>query len=465
MTLRVNRRRFLQVGGAALALPFLEIARPRVARAQVPGRPKRLIVFHSPQGTVMPQWLPRSAEGDPGGFSLPYITEPLEPFRDRLLFVSGVDNVMPRFNEVGNAHINANYTVLTGRPFLEQNPEALSPGGPSVEQVISQRIAGGTPYGRLDFAVGGPERASGSFTPYEGSYFWYDARDPVAHFNDPFAALLRLFGDANVSPADAWAARARRSSVLDGVLQSFRAMRGRLGGVDRVRLEAHEEKLRALESRIAAGTGECNAPVIGAPPGYRYGLDDHVTAPIMNDLVTTALACDLTRVATITFANHHAPEFPWLRAWHGGRPIVDLAVWENWHAVVHSDYQPGMEHPYRWYQTMLADLLGKLAETRDVDGEPMLDTTLVLAFSEYSSGRHWNTSLPIVLAGNLPGAEMGRWVDFMNVGVERLTNYTPSGFTTNQLHTSLLHAFGGDDETFGFNDGELPLGPLPGLLG
>jgi hypothetical protein len=72
-----------------------------------------------------------------------------------------------------------------------------------------------------------------------------------------------------------------------------------------------------------------------------------------------AFACDLTRVATLHFANGHSHDFPWLWAKNGG-PIVDTLAWENWHAMVHADFQPGMEWVYRWYLEMLADLLTQL---------------------------------------------------------------------------------------------------------
>ena len=60
------RRRFLQGGLASLALPYLSSS---VANAQTT-IPKRMIVFHYPQGTVMNQYVPSGTERD---FSLPFI--------------------------------------------------------------------------------------------------------------------------------------------------------------------------------------------------------------------------------------------------------------------------------------------------------------------------------------------------------------------------------------------------------
>lgn len=467
---RIDRRRFLRLSGAAaglpLALPFLDAFRPRRARAQGIGeRPKRLVIFHSPQGSVLREFVPRGGERD---FALPHITAPLDAVRDRITLVTGVDNVQPRFNAVGNAHINANYTVFTGRPFAEQVADDITAGGPSIEQVVADRIGGGAPFRRLDFAVGGNQTSTGLLTPREGAFFWVGPRDPVSSFNNPLAALIRVFGDGQLSPEDAWALRARRASVLDGVLANFELMRRGLGAEDRARLEAHAEKLRELERRVVAGVGECRRPDVALPPGTDAGLDDHHTAPVTNEMLATALSCDLTRVATLSFANGHAPSFPWLWGRNGGRPIVDLALWENWHAVVHADYQPGMEHPYRWYLEMFVDLLTRMASMQDADGDNLLDTSLVVYLSEYSSGRHWHTALPVVLAGHHGGAPApGRWLDVMNgtvADLEASNGYRASGSTTNQLWTSVLRMFGFDDATFGHHAPDLPMGGLPGLV-
>jgi hypothetical protein len=171
-------------------------------------------------------------------------------------------------------------------------------------------------------------------------------------------------------------------------------------------------------------------------------------------------------VATLDYANTHDHAFPWLWAQNGG-PIVDTGVWDNWHAMVHADYQPGMEHVYRWYIENLVDLLERLSVTTDADGDNMLDTTLVVYLSEFSSGRHWYTSLPVILAGNTGHVETGRFLNHMTL--DRTTfqesgGYEYSGVTTNQLYTSLLHMLGFEDEGFGYtDDSALPTGGLPGL--
>ena len=109
-----SRRRFVKGGLAASLLPFFAKAgRAEDTGAPGPG-PKRLLIVHTPQGTVLPQFVPTGSERS---FSLPFVLEPLSAFQDRMVVVTGLDNRAPGYNTVGNSHDNANLTLFTGRPF------------------------------------------------------------------------------------------------------------------------------------------------------------------------------------------------------------------------------------------------------------------------------------------------------------------------------------------------------------
>ena len=172
-------------------------------------------------------------------------------------------------------------------------------------------------------------------------------------------------------------------------------------------------------------------------------------------------------MGTLELTNGHDHAFPWLWADNGG-PIVIPGVWDNWHAMVHADYQPGMEHVYRFYMRVLARLLDRLAATTDAEGDNMLDGTLVLWMPEFSSGRHWVRNLPAIVGGHVGLAETGRWIDHLALPVEELHarsdgGYIDGGGTTQQLFTSILQAFGGSDAHFGVEERGGPTGPLAGL--
>ncbi|MEC7985556.1 MAG: DUF1552 domain-containing protein [Myxococcota bacterium] len=442
----MKRRQFLQYGALT---PLL----CRVPRAHaMPTTPKRLIIFHHPQGTVLQDFLP---SGTTEHFEYSSITQPLDPFKEHITLVSGIDNIMPRYNEVSTAHPNANYTFLTGRPFLHQDPQRLTASGPTIEQVIAERISQNTPFERLDFAIGGPRSEGGILLPSESAYFWYGAEEPVAYFQDPSVALARIFGDQSIDPNVAYEQSSRRSAVLSQVLRNFDRFSNQLSGDDKISIQSHSNRVSQLLRRTSTTNTGCEAPSLLLPYGYDYTYDDDTTAELMIDILVTAMQCDYTRVSTLHFANSHDHRFEWLWEENGG-PIIDRSRWDNWHAMVHADYQSGMEHVYKWYMKVLAKLLRTLSNRVDADGDNMLETSLVVSISEFSSGRHWHNSLPILLAGNRQYG--GRWLDYMNGGLSALEESMgaqSSGYNMNQFLLTLLHHFGFDDDVFGsLPDGE-----------
>ena len=102
------RRTFLRGMGAALALPLLDAMVPAAsALAKTPGGGvRRLGVVYVPNGIAMKHWTP-ATEG--ARFEIPRVLKPLEPFQDRLLMLSGLNNVPG-----GGAHAGRATGFLTG---------------------------------------------------------------------------------------------------------------------------------------------------------------------------------------------------------------------------------------------------------------------------------------------------------------------------------------------------------------
>lgn len=458
---RMRRREALRIlGGTAagtLLSPLLFSGRAH-AQGPVP-RPERIVIVHHSQGTVLPMFVPTGGAED---FELPFLLEPIAPFRDELFVYAGLDNVAARNNVVGNAHHRGNLTLFTGRSFPYQDEARITGGGPSVDQELARRLSGDTPFPRLDFAVGGTR----GYGLVRGDRFWRDLGEPIEAFNDPTVAIARIFGDARLTAEQAFALRARRVSVLDAVGDLFHSARGRADAEGRRALDAHAEKVRELERRLESSPGACLTPTFDAPADYDFSYDDDLSMPAMADVMVTALACGQTRVATFELMNGHDHAFPWLWARNGG-PIVDTQLWDNWHALVHADYQPGMEWVYRWYLEGVASIWERLRATPGPDGRPLSETTLLLYQPEFASGRHWTNGLSgFVLGprGVAPGGRFSnRFVVPLDTFIER-SNYVDWQSTSQQLLTSLLRAFGGDDAHFGEVFPEAPQGGLEGWL-
>lgn len=476
----IHRRGFLRgAGGVAVGLPFLEMfAGSRGAHARVGGDgPRRMISFFHPQGMIMDAWRPNGVGYD---FTLSEILEPLSAInpatgsslQDDIVVVSGLNNNVVTMNMNAGGHNSASRSLFTCQPLtgnlgpdgqvLPQQQQVNNDdytehaAGASIEQVIAQRVGDGTPYRSVDFSIG--NRDLGMYN----QAFYAGVDDPIEPEDDPHAAFDRLFSDLDVEdPTALQRLRAQRGSVLDAVGESFAQLDARLGAQDRIRLEAHADKIRELENTLGAGVPlpACEEPTIGALGAYdpttNTDAGSDLAAPIMTDLAVMALACDLSRVASIQFSIYHDPTFAWL-----GQNIP--GQWNGWHEMIHDardtpEGRPAMIAAMRWYTEQFVYLLQALASVPEGDGT-MLDNTLVLWLSEFGDGDgHNSQNLPAILAGNVCGnLDVGKHVDHEDR-------------TVGDLGTTILQLFGYDDETFG-HVGETPWqgptnnGPLSGIM-
>lgn len=407
----IGRRRFLVgASGASLALPTL-LSRPGHAQSTPP---KRLVLFFTPCGVQQEQWFPTGGERD---FVLGPTHAPLAPHREDLVLTKGIDLAV-RTTSRGDSHHRGMAMVLTGREILPGDDTGSTglAGGISVDQVIANAIGGATPFASYQFGV--KTRWDGRVFDYAS---WAAAGRPKPSNDDPAAAFRDLFGEP--SP--------RRRHVLDAVREELRRLRATLDGADRNKLDVH---LASIESVQARTQRSCD------PPAMPIAEDFGAIGRAQTDLLVRALACDLTRVATLqwsTGVSHQA--FPW------------LGVNDSHHDTTHSpesiEDRTGkllaIEH---WYAEQFAYLLDQLEQVPEGEGT-LLDHTLVVWFNELSFSAHGTTDMPFVLAGRCGGAlETGRFLQF-----DRKKH--------NDLLVTVLNLMGQEVSTFG--DPELCDGPLP----
>jgi len=446
-----GRRSFLMAGSSLLALPLLESALPRSARAATAAADSCFLVFFAPGGRVETLWHPSGGET---GFELPDQLTPLSAFREELVIFSGLalhSSRDPRNR--GHSHSRGMGTLLTGSyvpfgPYETCDKETTSgfAAGPSIDQEIARAIGRGTRFRSLELATRWPTdtRDRGTVAPTNCINF-SAPETPVPCETDPFRAYQRLFGDLAGSGSTAQSSDRlrRRRSVLDAVQGEYASVAGRLGSRDRAKLEAHLDQIRSVELRLGSALGYgCAAP----DPGARF---DHTTdealpraGRLMMDLMVMALECGLTRVGTIQFSDSQAHNaFPW------------LGLHEDHHSYQHATAgttPEGLAAITRWYMGELAYLLGRLGEVRP-DGSRLLDRTLVLYGSEIAlAENHDQSNMPFLLAGKAAGLRGGRHLRYPDVA-------------HNDLLISIARAFGLEQNTFGLP--EYSSGPLPGLFG
>lgn len=452
---RLDRRTLLRgAGGAALALPFLEImGRPRPALAQaIPGytaagEPKRFIVWFTPNGTIPDAWTPSGGESD---FEFSRILKPLEPFRKKLLIIDGVDQT----GEGGDGHQNGMQGMLTGQTL---NPGTFEGGngelsgwanGISVDQRVAQVIGGETKLKSLELGV-----QNGGNEDNWNRMSLLGPDQPVPPEGSPFKAYERLFKDFAATPDAAGAAVERDKTVLHAVSENYRALQAKLGAEDKARLDKHLQALTEIEGRLGlkpkAALDSCAAPVLGSTDlAVTKNENFPAVGKLHMDLLVMALACDLTRVGSLM----------WNRSVGGARHIwVDPAMDRGHHDLSHdgdtvADSVEKLTKINLWYAEQFAYLLGRLDEIPEGDGT-MLDHTVVYWCNELAKGNsHSRNDSHYVVAGGAGHFRMGRSLKF---------NYKDT-VRHNNLLLSFLHAMGVEDTSFG--KAEWCSGPLSGMV-
>lgn len=470
---RITRRSVLRgAGGVTIGLPFLSaMLKPRQSHAQEEVQP-RLIVFYSPGGTLLDQWRPT---GNETSFQLSDMMSPLSPFIPKLVFVDGMDLSVTQVSR-GHPHSRGMGAVLTGQPLLQGNFNTNGgntgfAAGPSVDQVVAERISAGLRLPSLEVSSGWSTGISSGGSPHPGNQITYAAADqPVPPATDPLTTFNRIFSDlgngAGTATAQTW-----DTSIMDAVADQYRSLSSKLGAEDRAKLEAHLTMVEEARAGLtAAVSSDCTAPTtVNQTPGYyedgiaegisRGAIDGGAEAiktgakvpqkgSVMTDILVSALACDVTRVATMQWGDSEAKFMLTFLKDSSGAPLAD-----HHHGYQHDrGFQPeALAIIHKWYASNFATLLTKLDAVQEGNGLTMLDNSLVFWVTEIQKPNdHGQTDMPFVLAGSAGGRlSTGRWLRV-------------SSQPHNNLLVSVLNLFGIDQSGFGHRD--FVTGPLAGLV-
>ena len=145
------RRTVLRGLGATLGLPLLDAMLPAFSpRARAAAQPAhRFLAFYVPNGMAMEHWLPATEGRD---FELTPILEPLAPFRDQLIVLSGLKS---SWNYI---HAGASGSFLTGTTRGGRNEVEIL-ADVSMDQLLARHFADRTQVPSLEMAMDQPNNA------------------------------------------------------------------------------------------------------------------------------------------------------------------------------------------------------------------------------------------------------------------------------------------------------------------
>jgi hypothetical protein len=418
----LSRRRFLRGLGTCVALPALASLRPTgvlAASAPAPGvaplattasgAPLRTAFICFPNGAIPSTWWPE-AEGSGADLRLSRTLEPLEPVRDLVQVVGGLDQINATAGPDGAGdHARGNGTFLTSVRLNKSATDVRA--GVSIDQAIARRIGHQTRLPSLELSCEPGRRSgacdSGYACAYQFNLSWRSPTTPMAPESNPRLAFERLFGEGPPEQRRANLERRRQEqrSVLDFVMDEARSMQRRLDSEDRHKLDQYLTGVREIESRIekAEQFGPPADPGIDTPPGVPPEFGEYVQ--LMYDMMLLAFQTDSTRVATFLLAHDGS-----------NRSFDFIGVSEGHHDLSHhqnrQDWIDKISDIDRWYVSQFARFLDRLRQTPDADGNSLLHNSMIVYGSGNADGnRHTHDNLPIVLAGGAGGAfTTGRYV-------------------------------------------------------
>jgi hypothetical protein len=452
------RRSFLQAAGgsAALLAPLLRSIESRAAGASAP---LRFLVIHHPLGTApgLANWCP-PATATTTSFTLPVESAPFAPLQKYMCMVDGL-NVLTASLQSGNdggqnTHEGGLVAIMTGVPALGKGntQQDHAAGGPSIDQMLLAQAPGlggpnfpsPTPFGSLQLAADVRSdrdevapRVLSYNPPLAGVTDPLMARQPLYPETQPLNVFNRIFGGALPTGTDTTALLAQKLSVLDFMRKDLSRMQTLVPASEKDRLTMHADAIQSLESSIrqmygmTTTTSVCTKPAM--PPdfadtssgqnmngstsvytklsGVDYYIPNMPTSHPHLDLgvtqlrmIKTAFACDLVRVATFMWsAGTNWVVFP---GTFQGATIKGNLQSTPHHPPSHSDpssdtmTRDWLNQINQFYSATTAMVLQEFATQPDVDGNMLIDNTVIVYLTEVARAwDHNQQNMPLIIFG------------------------------------------------------------------
>jgi hypothetical protein len=519
---RFARRSFLRAcGGSAALLPAL--LRSIEARAAGAAAPLRLLIIHHPLGAApgLATWRP-AATATTTEFTLPFESAPFAPLQQHMVMVDGLNLLTASRQTTNNGgqdtHEGGMVAAMTGVPALGRiGQQDHAAGGASIDQILLERspLLGGptqtnkTPYGSMQLAADVRSdrdevapRVMSYRAPTAGQSDISLARRPLYPEVQPLNVFRRMFGDVLPPGANVEQLLAQKQSVLNFMRGDLTRLRTLVPAKQKDRLTVHADAITKLEASLRQtyttrpNTAVCTRPVM--PPNYASttsgqadsatvftrlsGVDYHI--PNMPNshphldlgmnqlrLIKTAFACDLARVAT----------FMWSA---GTNWVVFPGTFQG--ATIRGNLQSTPHHPpshsnpasdtgtrdwlnqiNQFYSTATAQALQEFATQPDIDGNMLLDNTVIVYMTEVARAwDHNQQNIPlIVFGGKNTGVKGGTFLKVADGTLAQQTGGARTNRPFNDFWLSLMPRFGVEGSVL--SSASIPsmwTGPLAGIF-
>jgi hypothetical protein len=385
----IDRRHALRAMGTCISLPFLECMLPLRAAEAKTETPRRSAFIYLANGVHSLNYQITTPGKD---YQFSRSLMPLEKHRSVITPISGLHHPGALSH-----HHNCISVWLTGGKLGPSDRNTIS-----VDQKMAEVTGKHTRYSSLEIALTGESlgwTADGVRLP------------SMRRCSEIFASL---FEEPQGGTAAQRKALRRKGSVLDANLAEVRRLEQKMGAADKGRMEQYLSSVREAEIRTRRADSWLDTPLPAVSDEVRKRTNRDVPQTMAGDyfrtvydLIVLAFQTDVTRVATFSLGGEG-----------DAFSIPEIGITESRHQLSHHGGDPGYMEKLTKYDTFAIEqfsyFLSRLSETQDLNGKPLLNTTMSLFGSGMSYGHsHGNANLPLVLAGGSDlGLRHGAHLDF-----------------------------------------------------
>jgi hypothetical protein len=410
-----TRRQFVgSVGAGLLLAPFIDLGLRREARAATK-QAKRLLIFCT-MGTVPELWTPTTSGESITAWSA--MTQPLSGAAGNVVLVEGMPSGNP-----SDGHGASDSLTGQGFGYYGQGVVKIS-----VDQFVAKNlVSAGVNRPIASLLLGANCNENGGLSQFYGGVNGGN----LPTIGSPLSAYTTVFqsvassgssGSSGSGNTAAQALLARRQSILDNITSEIKTLEATLGSNEKAKLDAHLDSIRQLENKLqqtaggggGGGTGSCTPPAKpGADSSLQYMGDmDALAANLLHQqIIVSAFACDMTRVACLEYGNDQK-----LMVNASGIPYDDQHG-----GYIHSGQSTNYANLVKfeaYLATQFVNIIKALQAVPDPlgsSGQTLFDNTLMLWARDMGDAQNHNQqSMRFVLAsgngGYLKTASGGRYV-------------------------------------------------------
>jgi len=418
---RLQRRDFVKwIGGAALALPSLELFELS-ARAQTAAKTAKFAVFiYTNDGMHPPAFFPPNGSTDPTASTT---LSPLAPHKAQIILLgasvdasnSPLSNTGLTYNQKPAQHrANICFTaskktlnIVVGQATADGGPAIVNKNdGPSIDYVIAKTYK----QDPLLLAM----HPCGGDTPSDVTFD--ESGNPQTRLYQPGTILSTVFGTSMAGPMTASQnalALAKQNAVTNLLNSRFATLRPQLSAHDKAVMDQHLAQLQAYETGAATKLTNGANPVAGCagpsatavPAAAQDGSETQALSNFIMQTTSIVFNCAMNKVVTVSFGYPGGGgvgglRMPWL--------TYNKASFDDpLHFVSHNNGDATLIAKYalmnQWIISQVALLMDLLKAIPTATGTLLDDTVIYLTNRHGNGNGHTNYALPGIIGGGAGG--------------------------------------------------------------